>query len=212
MSKCGAIPADWDDRHSGRVNANTARPLHRRIGQRDGAAPGIAVIAQTHFAIALDTAYRNAILRRHFQVCRRNSFRLGSLPHRSALRQTFHHAAQRIEWFRGNRPRRHRFQIRGCVGNAQCFRTRCLAQKTHHCQQLWRIFFACGQRPRPARPHIAAPLAAIVIHLQITLPLAAHFHHIALPQHGLLLRRFLGGGAQRRLVLHDNGQGRCRDN
>ncbi|HSX58664.1 MAG TPA: hypothetical protein VLF18_00560 [Tahibacter sp.] len=173
--------------------------------QREHAAMGFAVVAQQHAAVALDAADHDAEARSDLQMRGDRRFVGLCAPRRAAPREALGERAERSEGFGADGLGRRRLEIGRGIGEAERFRARRIAQEAHDREQFVGASGSQHDAAHLRRADVAAAFATMVVDLQVTELFAADFERVALPEHGLLRRRLLRRGAQRDLVLADDG-------
>ena len=182
--------------------------LRAGAGHGQHAAEKLAVVAHLYSSVALEALHANAELLHHLEM--RGCVSGAARASRGFVGQTFGHSRNGIEGLGGERSDRRGFQVGGAVTDAEGLGSRGVTQEAQNGEQLGRG--GLGERHRPHRlaAQVAAPLAMIVVDLEIPGALAPDFDDVPLRE----CRELRGGGARRRaqggVVQHDD-RDRCSE-
>ena len=188
-----------------RLEAEAARVVRIKQAEGEAAVERRAVVADVRAVGLLDALQHDAPAPRHLELLGRGGVAGGRARRTGAAREALGEAADRDEERRIDRAFGRDLQVDRRVRDAEGLLARGVAQEVDHRADRRGGGLLEGDRLDVLREHPAPALVAVIPDLEPALLVAADLEPIALPQHGLLRRGVLGGGAQRDVISDDDG-------
>jgi hypothetical protein len=153
--------------------------LRPRTGEGQHAMKQFAVVADSHSTVALEIAHADTELFHDFQVwCEIGEVIIAA---GGLISEPLGHSGYGVEGLGGNGSRRCRLEIRRTITDAKRLGSWAIAQEAQHGEKLGGGGFGEFDRPSRVLSQVSAPLATMVVDLQVSGMLAADLENVSLP-------------------------------